>query len=55
MDGVNLTHSAALCDSNRQPDCATWVQPFEPCVFLYENSHSSISVSTFSKCFHREC
>ena len=31
MEGVNMTHSSALC-IRPAPHCATWIQPFEPCV-----------------------
>jgi hypothetical protein len=31
MEGINMTHSSALC-VRPDPNCATWIQPFEPCV-----------------------
>ncbi len=31
-DAVNLTHSDALCLGEPGPQCATWIQPFKPCV-----------------------
>lgn len=31
MEGVNMTRSSALC-LRPGPSCATWIQPFEPCV-----------------------
>ena len=36
-NGVNLTHSSEMC-RRHHPDCATWIQPFQPCVSYFKVS-----------------
>jgi len=49
-NGVNLTHSSEMC-RRHHPDCATWIQPFQPCGEAVEKSSLYFAVKTCSK-FH---
>ncbi|EFX70449.1 hypothetical protein DAPPUDRAFT_61357, partial [Daphnia pulex] len=52
MDGVNMTHSPALC-LRPAPNCATWIQPFEPCATDVDPGDLFFAVKTWSK-FHTD-
>nr|CAH0102695.1 unnamed protein product [Daphnia galeata] len=52
MEGVNMTHSSALC-VRPDPNCATWIQPFEPCGTDVDPGDLFFAVKTWSK-FHAD-
>lgn len=50
--GVNLTHAPGMCRQHN-PNCATWVQLFQPCGEAVEKSNIYFAVKTCSK-FHKD-